>query len=228
MKPVHGSESYLLSSPHDVAQVQHIPIVCMPPQARFNFFLCHHKAGWRMLRASSETASGARDLRVERKIFPDVCISCFVVLVFDVSLADCRSLPPMCVCALCTCICICICTCTCICICICFWSASHTNTNINTNKTHTLHSNTNTTTPHTNTQKGRGKEKEKEKREREKRKKEEREKIMKGGRKDKEKEKRERERRKRKTDYSFQSQLQACLRRRTNIVLHYSRTLSRN
>ena len=23
-------ESYLLSSPHDVAQVQHIPIVCMP------------------------------------------------------------------------------------------------------------------------------------------------------------------------------------------------------
>ena len=50
-----------------------------------------------MLRASSETASAARDLRVERKIFPDVCISCFVVLVFDISLADCRSLLPMCV-----------------------------------------------------------------------------------------------------------------------------------
>ena len=39
VKPVRGSESYLLSSPHDVAQVQHIPIVCMPPQARFNFFM---------------------------------------------------------------------------------------------------------------------------------------------------------------------------------------------
>ena len=52
-----------------------------------------------MLRASSETASVARDLRVERKIFPDVCISCFVVLVFDISLADCRSLLPMCVCS---------------------------------------------------------------------------------------------------------------------------------
>ena len=52
-----------------------------------------------MLRASSETASVARDIRVERKIFPDVCISCFVVLVFDVSLADCRSLLPMCVCS---------------------------------------------------------------------------------------------------------------------------------
>ena len=51
-----------------------------------------------MLRASSETASVARDLRVKRKIFPDVCISCFVVLVFDISLADCRSL--LCVCAL--------------------------------------------------------------------------------------------------------------------------------
>ena len=50
-----------------------------------------------MLRASSETASVARDFRVERKIFPDVCISCFVVLVFDISLADCRSLLPMCV-----------------------------------------------------------------------------------------------------------------------------------
>ena len=50
-----------------------------------------------MLRASSETASG--DLRVERKIFLDVCISCFVVLVFDISLADCRSLLPMCVCS---------------------------------------------------------------------------------------------------------------------------------
>ena len=98
VKPVHGSESYLLSSQHDVVQVQHIPIVCMPLYARLNF-LCHHKAGWRMLRASSETASGARDLRVERKIFPDVCISCFVVLVFDISLADCRSLLPMCVCS---------------------------------------------------------------------------------------------------------------------------------
>ena len=75
------------------------------------------------------------------------------------------------------------------------------------------------------------------KREREKRKREEREKRerMKGERKDKEKEKRER--RKRKTDYSysrallgnyFQLQLQACLRRRINIALHYSRTLSRN
>ena len=63
-----------------------------------SIFLCHHKAGWRMLRASSETASVARDLRVKRKIFPDVCISCFVVLVFDISLADCRSL--LCVCAL--------------------------------------------------------------------------------------------------------------------------------
>ena len=52
-----------------------------------------------MLRASSEPASGARDLRVERKIFPDVCISCFVVLVFDISLADCRSLLPTCVCS---------------------------------------------------------------------------------------------------------------------------------
>ena len=62
-----------------------------------SIFLCHHKAGWRMLRASSETASVARDLRVKRKIFPDVCISCFVVLVFDISLADCRSLLPMCV-----------------------------------------------------------------------------------------------------------------------------------
>ena len=90
--------------------------------------------------------------------------------------------------------------------------------------------------PHTNTQKGRGKEKEKEKREREKRKRGEREKIMKGERKDKEKEKRERERRKRKTDYSynrallgnyFQLQLLACLRRRINIALHYSRTLCR-
>ena len=58
---------------------------------------------------------------------------------------------------------------------------------------------------------------------------------MKGERKDEEKEKRER--RKRKTDYSysrallenyFQLQLQACLRRRINIALHYSRTLSRN
>ena len=64
-----------------------------------SIFLCHHKAGWRMLRASSETASVARDLRVKRKIFPDVCISCFVVLVFDISLADCRSLLPMCVCS---------------------------------------------------------------------------------------------------------------------------------
>ena len=60
---------------------------------------------------------------------------------------------------------------------------------------------------------------------------------MKGERKDKEKEKGERERRKRKTDYSysrallgnyFQLQLQAYLRRRINIALHYSRTLSRN
>ena len=50
-----------------------------------------------MLRESSETASVARDLRVERKIFPDVCISCFVVLVFGISLADCRSLLHMCV-----------------------------------------------------------------------------------------------------------------------------------
>ena len=52
-----------------------------------------------MLRASSETASVARDLRVKRKIFPDVCISCFVVLVFDISLADCRSLLLKCVCS---------------------------------------------------------------------------------------------------------------------------------
>ena len=52
-----------------------------------------------MLRATSETASEARDLRVKRKIFPDVCISCFVVFVLDISLADCRSL--LCVCVLC-------------------------------------------------------------------------------------------------------------------------------
>ena len=52
-----------------------------------------------MLRASSETASVGRDLRVERKIFPDVCISCFVVLVLDISLADCRSLLPVCECS---------------------------------------------------------------------------------------------------------------------------------
>ena len=142
-----------------------------------------------MLRASSETASVARDLRVERKIFPDVCISCFVVLVFDISLADCRSLLPMCLCALCTCTCICTCTCTCTCICICFWSASHhTNTNTNTNKTHTLHSNTNTTTPthqHPKKEEEKEKEKEKEKREREKE------------RKEREKKERERERERR-------------------------------
>ena len=58
-----------------------------------------HCRTWRMLRASSETASVARDFRVERKIFPDVCISCFVVLVFDISLADCRTLLPLCVCS---------------------------------------------------------------------------------------------------------------------------------
>ena len=169
-----------------------------------------------MLRASSETASVARDLRVERKIFPDVCISCFAVLVFDIGLADCRSLLPRCVCSVYLYLYIYICV----------WSASHTNTNNNTNKTHTLHSNTNTTTP--THQHPLPKRKEKEKREREKRKREEREKRerregekrMKGERKDKEKEKRERERRKRKTDYSyswtllenyFQLQLQACL-----------------
>ena len=74
----------------------------------FQLFACHHKhvstfsmppksRVERMLRASSETASGARDLRVEREIFPDICISCFVVFVFDISLADRRSLLLMCV-----------------------------------------------------------------------------------------------------------------------------------
>ena len=62
----------------------------------FQFFSLPPQAGLRMLRASSETASVARDLRVKRKIFPDVCISCFVVFVIDISLADCRSLMCLC------------------------------------------------------------------------------------------------------------------------------------
>ena len=48
----------------------------------FQFFM-PPQAGWRMLRATSKTASEARDLRVKRKIFPDVCISCSVVFVLE-------------------------------------------------------------------------------------------------------------------------------------------------
>ena len=77
-------------------------------RSTFQLFACHHKhvsiffmpPQSRVEDASREFSNCVCSQRLpsENKIFPDVCISCFVVLVFDNSLADCRSLH--CVCAL--------------------------------------------------------------------------------------------------------------------------------
>ena len=102
VKPVHGSESYLLSSPHDVAQVQHIPIVCMPPQARFNFFYATTKQGGGCfarvlkLRLEPETSEwNARSFQMSASLV-SLCS-------FSISVLPTVGHFYLCVCALCTC-----------------------------------------------------------------------------------------------------------------------------